>query len=358
MKRSMCGLIVLAAVTVLWSCKGDPIDPSGERILADPSSLFLDQGASEFVVVQMVDNQGNQLAADFEPQSVGPGITVEKDTTFLQTTIGTTLETRERFIVTGTAPTASSFQVTSRGQTLTIPVKVTPIGVAVTLSNPAPAANEGLVITLPAGYKFGAGAGANVSGTAGIVQAVAPDSSSITVLLPPGTTGTITVDNVAVDFAPGVLFSLPTESAVTVGAVTPLAGTGSPGTAPAVTIPAVGGTTTFFDGGTYDYAAPIFGGAFGTFPSRLYNVTFADSTTLTVTVDWPSPEDLGIYLFESNGTTEVGSPGAGDAGGGGVHPETLTQTFGPGTFLVAIVNFNATNPPYIALSITNEPPAE
>jgi hypothetical protein len=358
MKRSMCGLIVLAAATALWSCNGDPTDTfqEGERIMADPASLFLDQGASEFVVVEMVDNQGNQLAVDFEPQSVGPGITVEKDTTFLQTTIGTTLETRERFIVTGTSATASSFQLASRGQSITIPVKVTPIATSVTLSNPTPAANEPLVITLPPGYKFGAGAGANIEGAAGVVQSVSPDSSSITVLLPPGATGPVTVDSVAVDFAPGVLFSLPTENVVTVGAVTPLAGTGSPGTAPAITIAPVGGTTLFFDGGTFDYQAPIFGGAFGTFPSRLYNITVSDSTTLTTTVDWPSPEDLGIYFFLADGVAEIGSPG--DAGAGGVHPETTTNTFAPGSYRMAIVNFNATNPPYFSLSITTEAPEE
>jgi hypothetical protein len=356
MKRSMCGLVLLTAGTGLSSCSGDPTESlrTGERILAEPSSVFVSQGGTKFVTVQLVDNQGNQLAADFTQQNVGSGITVVEDTTFIRTSDGGQLQTRSRFIVTGVAPTATSFEVASGGQTATIPVRVTPTGTTVTLSNPAPAANEGLVITLPAGYKFGAGAGANVAGTAGIVQSVSADSTSITVLLPPGTSGPITVDSVAVDFVPGVLFSLPSTETVTVGAVTPLAGTGSPGTAPAVTIAPEGGTTAFFDGGTYDYQAPILGGAFGTFPSRLYSITVADSTTLTTTVDWPSPEDLGIYFFESNGTTETGAPG--DAGGGGAHPESTTNTFAPGTYLMAVVNFNATNPPYFALIVTTEVP--
>jgi hypothetical protein len=227
----------------------------------------------------------------------------------------------------------------------------------VTLSNPTPAANEGLVITLPAGYKFGAGAGANLAGAAGFVSSVATDSSSITVLLPPGSSGPITVDSVGVDFVPGVLFSLSTSDTVTVGAVVPQAGTGSPGTAPTLTLPAVGATTFFYDGGTYDYNAPlVFAGVPGTFPtpSRLYKFTVADTTTLTTAVDWPSAEDLGLYFFQSNGTTLTGT--AADAGSGGVHPESGTNKFAPGTYYIAVVNFSATNPPWFSLSITNEAP--
>ena len=358
MKRSMCGFVMLVAATALWSCSGDPTDgfQEGERISADPSSLFLAQDESKFVEVTMVDNQGNQLAADFEAQNLGPGLTVVKDTAFLETTIGTNLETTERFVVTGTAPTATSFDLVSGGQSITVPVRVTPIATTATLSNPTPAANEPLVITLPAGYTFGDAAGANIEGATGAVQSVAPDGSSVTVLLPPGATGPVTVDGVNVDYAPGVDFSLPTDQTVTVGAVTPLAGTGSPGTAPALTVQPIGGTTLFFDGGTFDYQAPILGGAFGTFPARLYSITVAEPTTLTTSVDWPSPEDLGIYFFASNGTTEVGEPG--DAGGGGAHPEETTNTFEPGTYLMAVVNFSATNPPYFALSITTEEPEE
>jgi hypothetical protein len=322
MKRSMCGLIVLAAVTVLWSCKGDPIDPSGERILADPSSVFLDQGASEFVVVQMVDNQGNQLAADFEAQSVGPGISVVKDTTFLQTTIGTTLETRERFIVTGTAPTASSFQVVSGGQTITIPVRVTPTGATVTLSNAAPAMNEPLVITLPAGYKFGNAPGATVGADPAITLAVAPDSSSVTVLFPPGTTGTITVDSVQVDFLPGVNLALPTTETVTVGA-TPLAGTEATSTAPALAVPPLDASTVTFD-------VPDF----TTTANRFYRIDVTEAGNYTVLMDWDIGGDLDLLLCND---TACSAPDI--AGATGAHPEAPTYTLTPGTYYLWVNDY-------------------
>ncbi|MFL5461058.1 MAG: hypothetical protein ACJ8AY_10285, partial [Gemmatimonadales bacterium] len=129
MKRSMCGLIVLAAVAGLASCGGDPTGDQieqGQQVIADPSSMFLSTGGSEFVVVQVLDELGNQLPVNFEALNVGPGITVVRDSTYLQTTIGTNLETAQRFIVTGTAPTATQFELASNGVSTTIPVKVTP----------------------------------------------------------------------------------------------------------------------------------------------------------------------------------------------------------------------------------------
>jgi len=78
MKRSMCGLIVLAAVAGLGSCGGDPTGDQieqGQQVVAGPSSVFLSTGGSEFVTVQVLDQLGNQLPVDFQPLNVGPGIT-------------------------------------------------------------------------------------------------------------------------------------------------------------------------------------------------------------------------------------------------------------------------------------------
>lgn len=328
MKRSMCGFVILAAATALWSCNGDPTDgfQEGERILAQPSSLFLDNGASQFVVVQMVDNQGNQLVADFEAQGVGPGITVVKDTTFLQTTVGTRLETRQRFIVTGAAPTASEFQLVSGGQTVTIPVKVTPVGATVALSNPTPAMNEPLIITLPAGYKFGTAPGATVGADHAITTAVAPDSTSVTVLFPPGTTGNITVDSVQVDYIPGVNLALPTTETVTVGA-TPLAGTEDPSTAPVIPLPAPGGVAATFD--VPDFASSAF--------FRFYRIDVAEPGDYTVTLDWNIGSDLDLYLC-SDLACDVGDFSAATA----AHPEEATYTIAtPGTYWLWVNDYSA-----------------
>jgi hypothetical protein len=146
---------------------------------------------------------------------------------------------------------------------------------------------------------------------------------------------------------------LQTTAELTVGELVPLAGTDAPGTAPALEVPAVGETLTLFDGGTYDYPAPIFAGAFGDFPARLYSVTVPADGDYTFSLDWAGGvEDLGIYMFLPDGTTETG-----DAADGLSHPEVGTFTLTAGTYLMAVVNFNATNPAFITIQLTPEPPA-
>ena len=71
-----------------------------------------------------------------------------------------------------------------------------------------------------------------------------------------------------VDAAPQFRLTLPATVAITVPPVTPLEGTGDPATAPEIIVPGPGGSITVNDAGTFDYPAPIFGGAFGRFPAR------------------------------------------------------------------------------------------
>ena len=325
MKRSMCGLIVLAAVAGLGSCGGDPTGDQieqGQQVIADPSSMFLSNGGSEFVVVQVQDQLGNQLPVNFEPQNVGPGITVERDTTYLKTTIGTNLETAQRFTVTGTAPTATQFDLVSEGNSVTIPVKVTPVGTTATLSNPAPAMNEPLTVTLPAGYKFGTAPGVTVGSDVGVTTAVAPDSTSVTVLLPPGATGTVQVDSVQVDYLPGVNLSLPSDQTVTVGA-TPLAGTNATTSAPALPVPALDASTVTFD--VPDFA---------TSADRFYRLDVTEAGNYTVSLDWDIGGDLDLLLCNN---TACSAPNI--AGATASHPEEPTYTLTPGTYYLWVNDY-------------------
>src|SRR5690242_3419817 len=351
MKRSMCGGFLLATLAGIVACSGDPTGDlvgAGLTIQANPSSLFMAQDETKPVDISVVDKQGNEADITGFQVVPGSGVTAVEDTAFLPTNAGVHLNTSKRINITGTAPGATAVTINANGTTYNIPVKVTPTSTTITLSNPAPAANEPLTITLPSGYKFGAGAGASLGGAPGLVQSVAPDSSSIVVLLPPGGTGAVTVDSVQVDFAPGVLFSLPTPDSVTVGPVTPQTGTNSAASAPLLTLPpADDGPLVFFDAGTYDFA-----GANG--PARLYKFVVADSTDLTVTLDWPSLEDLGVYFYASDASTDAGN--FADAGGAGAHPESSTSTFAPGTYYMGVTNFSATTPPYYGITITTATP--
>jgi hypothetical protein len=321
-------------------------------ISTDPSVVFVNQGANIFVVAQLLDEQGNQLPISFDATDVGSQISVVKDTTYLETTNGTKLNTRERFVVTGLAPGASSFTIAGGGLKDTVPVSVIPTSLAATFSTATPVPNVPVTITLPAGYTFSSDATVSTAAGTGFVTAIAPDGSSADALLPPGSTGVVTLGGVSADFLPGVPLSGPTIDSVTVAAVTPLTGTGATGTAPALTVAAVGGTSILYDGGTFDYNAPLFG---TTIPARLYKFTVPADGGFTVTLDWPSSEDMGVYYFASDGTTEAGSPA--DDNGAGVHPESSTSTFTAGTYFMAVVNFSDTNPPYFNIQFTTEVPA-
>lgn len=355
MKRSMCGIVVFAVAAGLWSCGGDPtesIRDEGEKILADPSSVFLDAGGTDSVTVELVDGQGNQLAATFQAQNVGPGITVERDTAYLETSTGTPIQTSERFVVTGVSPTSTSFELASGGHTITIPVKVIPTTFAATISNPAPAVNEEVTITLPAGYKFAAGASISTDKGTGVVRSFSADSSAIVVLVPPGSTGAITIDSVHVDFLPGVtLAGLPTEATVTADG-TPLPGTSAPGTAPTVPAPALGATTAFMDVGTFTGADVTLDGGVG---AQYYKFVVAEAGDYTFLTNWDGAADLdALVCSDATGCATF-------AGTGVDHPELGTLTLAPGTYDLSIVLFAGAPPATFSVQIsavaTPPPPA-
>lgn len=326
MKRSMCGGFLLAGLIVLGGCSGDPTGDlvgTGITLQPTPSSLFMAQGEQKAIILTVLDAQGNEQDVTGFSFQGGSGVAVTEDTTYLSTSAGQ-LGTSKRVFVEGLTPTATSVSISANGQTSTIPVRVTPTGTTVTLSNAAPVANEGLVITLPAGYKFGAGAGANVAGAAGITTAVAPDSTSVTVLLPPGTTGPLTVDSVVVDFVPGVLFSLPTTETVTVGPATAVGGTDNPATAPALAIPPPGGTTALYD--APDFTATI---------DHFYRLDVAEAGDYTVTVDWSLGSDIDLILCN-----DAACSAPNFAAATGNQPESATYTIAtPGTYYVLVEDY-------------------
>lgn len=227
---------------------------------------------------------------------------------------------------------------------------------AVTFSDNAPDISEAITATAPAGFSFHPDSVAFTWGAnAAIVQSIAPDGSSATITPIPGSTGPATVTKVIVDAAPQFRLTLPTTTTITVPAITPLAGTQFPSTAPTITLPAVGGSVITNDAGAFGYHAPILGGAFGEFDSRLYKIVVTEAMDLTVSVDWPTAaHDLGVYYFNEDGIAEPAFGIPADAGGAGVHPETSTSSLVPGTYLLAVVSFPpaTTVPPFFTLTLS------
>jgi hypothetical protein len=354
MTHSKCGLLLLLAMAGVAACGGDPTDSfrqGNEQIVATPTSLFLQQGASVFVIAELQDEQGNQLTEDLQTANVGPEITVLRDTAFLETTNGTELKTRERFIVTGLAPGASSFTIKSGADTLFVPVRVVPTSVSVTFSNASPGVNEPMTITAPAGYKFGADAGvATATGGVGFVTGFSADSTAVSVIIPPGTTGALTVSGLQADFLPGVSLSLPSIDTVAAG-TTPLAGTGSTATAPTIPVPPLDGTTNFFDAGAF--TAPDITGDGGV-GAQYYKIVVTEAGNYHFVTNWAGGSDLDAVVC-SDAACNTGA----FAGTGITQPEDGTLALTPGTYYYSVVLFAGSPPGYFALSLTHEaPPTE
>jgi hypothetical protein len=245
MKHSRFGLVFVLSCGGLLACNGDPTsdirDNGASRILADPTVLFLDKGATGNVDLQQVDAQGNQLPTNFTVTSASSLAPVVQDTTFLETTNQTNLNTKERFVVTGGDYVETSLSVTSAtGDTLTIPVHVVPkTTIAASFSNDAPALGETVTITAPAGITFSPNSTVDF-GEAALDPAevvVAADGSSISFVPPPNLAGApATITHVTSVGAPGLEFTNATATGLTTPEVVNLPGTLST-LAPAVNQP-------------------------------------------------------------------------------------------------------------------------
>jgi hypothetical protein len=356
MKRVMRGTVLLAVAVGFLGCKGDPTNSLRNgvvKLVATPSVVFVNQGANKSVVVEAVDAQGNRLASDFALTTVGAGITVVEDTTFnpIFTGGGTSGKapqpTRVQYIITPPNNLVSSFTVSAAGHQIVIPVTVVPTVLAATFSNAAPNLGDTVTITAPSNMKFDPTSGITATtGGAGIITARAADSSSISFVPLPGTTG-LKVTKVIPTYVAGLSLTLPTTPDITVPAG--FNGTDAIATAPSLAVPAPGLSTTFFDAGTYGFG----GGCTALLgdPCRIYKLTLAATTTLNFTLTWPTNADLGLYFFDATGNVIVGN-GNCDAGGASAagHPETCTQVLPAGTYYAGVVFFS-----YAASSAAGKP---
>jgi hypothetical protein len=344
--------MVLAAVAGLGSCGGDPTGDQiheGERIVADPTSVFVGEGQSEFIV-ELVDALGNQMAADFQVQNAGSGITVEKDTTFLQTTIGTHLETSSRFVVSGQSPVATTFEVVSGDKTLIVPVKVVPASFAATFSVPAPAQNEPLTITAAPGYKFHPDANVEFLGTPSVVTFFSPDSTFFTFVPAPAPSATLTngvVTGVEPPNIPGVGLDVPTVDSITVPLLDTLAGAEAPASAPTIPTPPVGQTSGFFDAGGFTGADVSGDGGLG---AQYYHFTVAEAGTYTFSVGWEGGADIDLVLCPD---ATCSNPANNDfVAAGASNPEAADYDLVPGTYTAAVVLFDGAAPSRVDMTLT------
>lgn len=328
MKRWLRGPVVLAAAVGLWSCSGDPTDSfrgGASSIVASPSSIFLSEGETKEVLVQATDEQGNTLPVTFET-SVGAGITVVEDTAFLPTNGAGPVEGTTRYLVTAGAPVSTSFIVSADGVADTIPVRILPLSFPGTFSNAAPAVGEVVVVTAPAGFTFTPEATVALGADTATVVGVAADGSTLSFIASPAATGIPAFSGLALDFLPGLPLSLPATTTVTVAsAVTPLAGTDDPGTAPSLTVPDPGFAYPLFD-------APDFGAA----ADRFYKLVVPADGDYTISMDWSVGSDIDMFVCSEAGVATFDcnfSAATGDK------PESAVYALTAGTWFIVVEDF-------------------
>ena len=320
MNRNVRSSVLLAACVGLWSCTTDPTGDLGgtaDHIIADPSSIFVETGATEILEVQLYDEQGSPLAASYTVANASPNIDIVVDEEFLPEydkdgNLVTPEEVlRLRVAVTGLSAASTSFTISADGVDLVVPVRVLPASFNPTFEPAVADFGDTVLVTAPAGYTFSDNLIVSSEGVRdAYVVSVAPDGLTALVIPAPGTDGPLTLDGVFIDFAPGARLTLPTDGALT----RPLLD--DPLTAPEVTIPGVGESVTIFD-------VP------GSSP-QFYKFVLGTATTLKTTIDWADADaDIDVAWYDGAGNF-LGYFGAGTA----AHPEVSTHAFAAGTYVI------------------------
>jgi hypothetical protein len=199
----------------ILSCKGDPTDSlrnGVNRLTADPTEIILDSAATQNVLIEAVDEQGNAVEAKFAVASAGAGITVTFDSSYnvVRDANGNLKPqnpaTRVRYVVKGNAVGSSDFTISGGGKQVTVPVRVPPPALAATIDKPTPNPGDTISITLPAPAKFKfdpadtSSIGVTIGGNACKILTVTADASGVTCVPLPGSVGRPSFKNVLPGF--------------------------------------------------------------------------------------------------------------------------------------------------------------
>ena len=194
-----------------------------------------------------------------------------------------------------------------------------------TFDDQEPALLQPITLTAPAGFTFDLDTtNVVIGGNAAVIQSIAGDGSSVTLVPIPGSAGVAAVDGVIVAGAPANRVTMNTVQTVTVPGITPLEGTEAPETAPELAVPTAGNSTVLNDAGAF--AGEPTDCCFGFHP-RIYKIVVAAPTTLAITVDWFQGQDLGVYVTQDDLVTVVGAADAAGEGPGVIprRPRSLSR---------------------------------
>ena len=331
MHRYIRGLMLAAAAGVVWGCGDDPLaEGAGDNLdlTGDPAALFVNVGELERMVVELIDDQGTAVQTTFAVSNVSAGITVEVDESFVPVfspegeLLPPTSPTRVRLEITA-GPTAGveTFDVTAEGVTKTFTVRVTPLGLPVTLDVP-PVLLDTVQMNTAAPFSFAADASVHAEdGTELEVVEVAGDGSYLRFVSHSVEAGAFTVDGVQLSFIPGSTFSFVTDYAD--GVASPFTDQDDPtATAPAIAAPAaVGDSVVFYDGGEIAV-------------DQFYRVVIPAAGTYQFILSWDGEADEDMYVCNADCTVNLSAFQAAT----GANPETANVVFAAGGDFTVYIN--------------------
>lgn len=320
MMRYLRGTVVLGILALVGACNSEPSDLEGgvpDRIVVDPQTVFLNQGASQALLIRVEDDQGSSLNEPITISNISAGISVEPDSGFRPVynadgdLVFNEYSTELRVFVTGEGLTAGSFTVSGGGISEDVSVTVLPNTIDVTFSDAAPDIGELVTATAPAGItfnpnttiEFAAGEPANI---------VSITDTEIQFYVAPGSSGEITFTDVTPSYAPGLSLSFPASSEIEHTNVT-LVSSEDPNTAPTVASGLAVDETVV----VYDLAYAV---------DQFYHIEITEANTvIDIEFDWAGGADVDFWLCDA-ACSNPGNPG-GFGAATGAHPEHLVVTF-------------------------------
>lgn len=313
-KHMVLRSLTFLALTSIIGCTGDPtsdLSTGPDRLLANPSTLYVGNGTTASVIVTSIDKQGNQVADNFRlaDADIGAGITVELDTTYSRVRnengvlVPDPNATRVRYLISTDIYTESQFTVRAGERSVTIPVRTQPVSLVSAVSDLDPALGDTVSIAAPAGLTFHPDSSVVTYPTGG-THLVSRTATEIRFVPPPGATGPASVTVVGLAYEPGPRFTVPTAGAFAVPQLPPLVATLSGnqaiGATVTVTIPAPFKWNPATAAATR--SAPLIGAAQTSTP-----VVSADSQSATFQIGPQAAGDsISLTNLQIRGATTIG----------------------------------------------------
>lgn len=320
--------VALVAALATVTCKEDPtasLAGGATRILISPNPVFLSEGGTGNFTASAVNDALRPIRAEITATS-GDINTV---TVTANNSNPDPNGTSQLFNLVALVPGQVLVTVTAAGLTSKDTVNVLPLTFAGAGSTASPQVGQQFTLNSTAVLKFDAtsqirwgdrDAAGTTTGNFGPIVSQSADAMTVIVPQPEeAQPAALRVTNVAVTFAPGSLFELPTEDLFDV--VNPYEPNDAPDPAAIFT-----GDTTFYDGFKSGQA------------DKFYRITVpAGGATVDFLLQWDGAADIDLLMCDAGCNNFIGTFG----GATGNNPEDVTMTLPAGTHNLYINLYDA-----------------